>query len=83
MDWPALGPDLNPIQHLWEETERRINRRHMLPATVQELTDAILDAYNNIPRMFIHNLFRSMGRQCAAVIDNDGGHTLLNCAFPN
>ena len=47
----------------------------MLPATVQELTDAVLDAYNNIPRMLIWNLFRSMGCQYAAVIDNDGGHT--------
>ena len=52
----------------------------MLPATVQELTDVVLDAYNNIPRMFIRNLFRPMGRRCAAVIDNDGGHTLLTFA---
>ena len=65
MDWPALSPDLSPIEHL---IEGRIHRRHVLPATVQELTDAI-------PRMFIRNLFRPMGRRCAAVIDNDGRHT--------
>ena len=75
MDWPALSPDLNPIEHLWDEIERRIDRCHVLPATVQELTYAVLDAYNNIPRMFIRNLFRSMRRRCAAVINNDGGHT--------
>ena len=48
MDWPALIPDLNPIEHLWVEIECRIHRRHVLPATVQELTDAVLDMYNNI-----------------------------------
>ena len=43
MDWPALSPDLNPTQHLWDEIEHGIHRCHMLPATVQELTDAVLD----------------------------------------
>ena len=61
MDGSALSPDLNPIELLWDEIERRIHLRHVLPATVQELTDAVLDAYNNIPRMLIQNLFRSMG----------------------
>ena len=34
MDWPALNPDLNPTEHLWDEIERRIHRCHVLPATV-------------------------------------------------
>ena len=75
MDWPTLSPELNPIKHLWDEIERRIDRRYVLPATVQKLTDAVLDAYNNIPRIFIRNLFRSMGCRCAAVINNNVGHT--------
>ena len=37
-------PDLNPIEHLWDKIEHRIHRCHVLPATVQELTDAVLDA---------------------------------------
>jgi hypothetical protein len=22
LDWPAQGPDLNPIEHFWDELER-------------------------------------------------------------
>lgn len=27
LDWPACSPDLNPIEHVWDEVDRRVRQR--------------------------------------------------------
>ena len=75
MDWPALSLDLNPIEHLWDEIQRMINQRPAPVVTQQQLRQAVVDTYNNVPRAFIRNLFLFMGRRSAAVMASNGGHT--------
>ena len=54
--WPALSP----IEHVWDELGRRVRHRQHPPETLQELSDALVHKWNNIPQAFIlsvHDLF--------------------------
>ena len=31
LPWPAFSPDLSPIQHLWDELDKRVKSRDVLP----------------------------------------------------
>ncbi|KAI3356998.1 hypothetical protein L3Q82_003634 [Scortum barcoo] len=63
MDWPAHSPDLNPIEHIWDIMSRSIHQRHVAPQTVQELADALVQVWEEIPQETIRHLIRSMPRQ--------------------
>ncbi|KAJ4446509.1 hypothetical protein ANN_13205 [Periplaneta americana] len=41
MEWPAISPDLNPIELLWALLDRKVRNRHQAPQTLQELGDAL------------------------------------------
>ena len=74
LPWPALSPDLNPIEHLWDELGRRVRRRVNPPESIDQLQRALTDEWNNIPQAFVMRLIGSMRRRCLAVI-NARGHT--------
>ncbi|KAI3362818.1 hypothetical protein L3Q82_001865 [Scortum barcoo] len=50
MDWPTRSPDLNPIEHIWDIMSRSIHQRHVAPQTVQELADALVQVWEEIPQ---------------------------------
>ncbi|XP_067654381.1 protocadherin Fat 4-like [Haliotis asinina] len=78
MQWPALSPDLNPIEHLWDEIQRRLHQVQPAPATADDLRTAVLEVCRMIPRAFTNRLINSMYRRCVAVISANGGHTGAN-----
>ena len=78
MLWPARSPHLNPIEHIWDIMSRSILQRHVAPQTVQELADALVQVWEEIPQETIRHLIRSMPRHCWEVIQACGGHTLLS-----
>ena len=70
-DWPSKSLDLNPIEHLWDNLDIRQNPL----GNVNELREALLEEWNNIPQAEINNLIHSMRRRCQAVSNAHSGHT--------
>ncbi|MCJ8736326.1 hypothetical protein PDJAM_G00258380 [Pangasius djambal] len=75
LDWPAQSPDLNPIEHLWDELERRLRARPSRPTSVCYLTNALLEEWSKIPINTLLNLVDSLPRRVEAVIAAKGGPT--------
>jgi transposase len=71
----AVSPDFSPIEHVWDEMERRLRHLPNLPVTLAEMGPALIRIWNNIPQAFFNNLVRSMRRRCHACINANGGHT--------
>ena len=75
MDWPALSPDLNPIEHLWDVLGRH-TREHLPPnANLARLVLVLQQEWLDIPQNVLHNLIRSMRQRCLDCINANGGHT--------
>ena len=75
LDWPPYSPDLSPIEHLWDELDRRVRRRRNTPNTLGQLLTALLEEWENIRMRKINALVNSMQRRIRAVINARGGHT--------
>ncbi|VDI25272.1 Hypothetical predicted protein [Mytilus galloprovincialis] len=75
LTWPAMSPDLSPIEHLWDKLGRLIRNSKNPPETLAQLRTALFREWNNIPQDFIRRLIDSMRRRCQAVINARGGHT--------
>ena len=75
LPWPSKSPDLNPIEHLWDELDRRVRNRAHPPTNLQELRAALLAEWQAIPRGKWRRFIYSMRRRCQAVIRSEGGHT--------
>ncbi len=47
LPWPAVSPDLNPIEHIWDEIGRRVRERYALH-NVDQLSNYLVREWNSL-----------------------------------
>ena len=45
MHWPAMSPDMNPIEHLWHYLRRKVNAHTPMCQNIQELGTALVQEW--------------------------------------
>ena len=80
LDWPAQSPDLNPIEHIWDELEHRLCARPNRSTSVADLTNALVAEWKQVPAAMFPRLMESLPRRGVdAVIAAKGGPTPNEC----
>uniref|UniRef100_A0A8C1X2F4 Tc1-like transposase DDE domain-containing protein n=1 Tax=Cyprinus carpio TaxID=7962 RepID=A0A8C1X2F4_CYPCA len=69
MEWPALSPDRNPIENLWDQLSRCVEGRDPAPQNLSDLRAALEEEWKAMPQQTISRLVNSMRRCCQAVLD--------------
>ena len=73
--WPAQSPDLNSIEHLWDEFESRLRRRRNSPTSVPDLTNALMAEWKQVPAAMFKHLMEILPRRVEVVIASKVGPT--------
>jgi transposase len=74
LPWPSISPDLNLIEHLWDQLDKRVHQWQPPPQTLDQLHQVLQQEWRTIPRNNMRNLIESMPRRCRAVLAVRGGH---------
>ncbi|KAJ8894119.1 hypothetical protein PR048_006729 [Dryococelus australis] len=66
------SPNLSPIEHLWDELDRRVRARQERPKSIAQLMEWLQEKWRRIPVDVLQTLVESMPDMVAAVIAAKG-----------
>ncbi|GFY36718.1 QLQ domain-containing protein [Trichonephila clavipes] len=69
-----------PIEHLWDELERRLRSQPNRPSSRQALTSAVMDAWKKIPMVTYQKLVESSQMCAGCHLCKRGTNIILICA---
>lgn len=75
LPWPAMSPDLNPIEHLWDQLKRRLKENYSNVKSQQELINALKLCWEQIPEETVTHLIESVRDRLRECIRRRGGLT--------
>ena len=75
MPWPSHSPDMNPIEHCWDELDRRLRRRSPPPTNIDQLFDMLCEEWARLSMDYIAHLYDSMTSRVEALYQARGWNT--------
>jgi hypothetical protein len=73
IDFPPYSPDLNPIENLWNDLKRRIEKRNA--TDIEGLAKHLREEWEATDKTFLSVLSHSMPKRCEVVVQNKGHKT--------
>ena len=70
LSWPPQSPDLNPIENLWGEINRKLRKRTF--QSEEQLFDSLKQEWVNLSNDYLKKLVESMPNRCRKVIKSRG-----------
>ena len=72
MKWPPQSPDINPIELLWDEIDRRA--ADLRPISLSGLWNCLNQAWHNITAQQLQKLVERLPKICSAIIKAKGAY---------
>ena len=72
MEWPAQSPDLNPIELVWDELDRRVKAKQ--PTSATHLWELLQQSWEELSEEYLIFIVERTPRMCSAVRSAKGAY---------